>query len=226
MFWTDNSSPSLVLHQQQSRLFLWMTVVKCLCDALAPFPLIIVSVNARAASVLECRSLDARYETDCCLPIKRRGRRSTTHNILIKYEVLKTLSLKHFRQTSRRRDGFENTWHCMKSHQVCHHLLMLFQVFLLFWWPKLHLFDQKNAVKIWNIFTIKNNGFLCECLLNCNLFLWSKLYFQHHFSSLQCHMIFRNHSNMLICCSRNISDCYQWWNLLCCPIFLWKPWSI
>ncbi len=43
-------------------------------------------------------------------------------------------------------------------------------------------------------------------MLNCNLFLWSKQYFQHHFSSLQCHMIFRNHSNMLICCSRNISD--------------------
>ncbi len=24
------------------------------------------------------------------------------------------------------------------------------------------------------------------------------LYFQHHYSSLQCHMIFRNHSNILI----------------------------
>ncbi len=31
-------------------------------------------------------------------------------------------------------------------------------------------------------------------MLNCNLFLWSKLYFQHHYSSLQCHMIFRNHT--------------------------------
>ncbi len=54
----------------------------------------------------------------------------------------------------------------------------------------------------------------------CNLFLWSKLNFQHHYSSLQCHMIFRNHSNMLICCSRNISDYYQCWKQLCCPIFL------
>uniref|UniRef100_A0A8C2F690 Tsg N-terminal domain-containing protein n=1 Tax=Cyprinus carpio TaxID=7962 RepID=A0A8C2F690_CYPCA len=36
-----------------------------------------------------------------------------------------------------------------------------------------------------------------------------QLYFQHHYSSLQCHMIFRNHSNMMICCSRNISDYYQ-----------------
>ncbi len=35
-------------------------------------------------------------------------------------------------------------------------------------------------------------SFLCECMLNCNLFLWSKLYFQHHYCSLQCHMIFRN----------------------------------
>ncbi len=29
--------------------------------------------------------------------------------------------------------------------------------------------------------------------LKCNWLLWSKLYFQHHYSSLQCHMIFRNH---------------------------------
>ncbi len=35
-------------------------------------------------------------------------------------------------------------------------------------------------------------------MLNCNLFLWSKLYVQHHYCSLQCHMIFRNHTNMLI----------------------------
>ncbi len=34
--------------------------------------------------------------------------------------------------------------------------------------------------------------FLCEYVLNCNLFL----YFQHHYSSLQCHMIFRNHNNI------------------------------
>ncbi len=63
-----------------------------------------------------------------------------------------------------------------------------------------------------------NNCFLCEYLLKCNLFLWSKLNFQHHYSSLQCHMIFRNHNNMLICCSRNISDYYQCWKQLCCTI--------
>ncbi len=33
---------------------------------------------------------------------------------------------------------------------------------------------------------------------------------------------FRNHSNILIHCSRNISDYYQWWKQLCCFIFLWK----
>ncbi len=37
---------------------------------------------------------------------------------------------------------------------------------------------------------------------------------------------FRNHNNMLICCSRNISDYYQCWKQLCCTIFLWKPWFI
>ncbi len=40
--------------------------------------------------------------------------------------------------------------------------------------------------------------------MKCNWFLWSKLNFHHHYSSLQCHMIFRNHSNMLE--SRNISN--------------------
>ncbi len=39
-------------------------------------------------------------------------------------------------------------------------------------------------------------------------------------------MIFRNHYNMLICCSTNISDYYQCWKQLCCTIFLWKLWYI
>ncbi len=33
-------------------------------------------------------------------------------------------------------------------------------------------------------------------------------------------MIFRNHSNMLICCLRNISHYYQFWKQLFCFIFL------
>ncbi len=36
----------------------------------------------------------------------------------------------------------------------------------------------------------------------------AQLYFQHRYSSIQCHMIFRNHNNILIYCSRNISDYY------------------
>ncbi len=43
-----------------------------------------------------------------------------------------------------------------------------------------------------------NNRFLFEYMLQCND---TKLYFQHHSSSLQCHMIFRNHSDTLIYCS-------------------------
>ncbi len=40
------------------------------------------------------------------------------------------------------------------------------------------------------------------------------IYFQHYYSSLQCHMILQKsniqHSNMLICCSKNISYYYQY----------------
>ncbi len=35
---------------------------------------------------------------------------------------------------------------------------------------------------------------------------------------------FRNHSNMLICCSRNIYYYYQCWKQLCHIIFFWKLW--
>ncbi len=88
----------------------------------------------------------------------------------------------------------------------------------------LHLFYYKYSKKkviLWNIFRMWSRCFLCEYLLKYNLFMWSKLYFHHHYSSLQCHMIFRNH-NMLIYCSRNVSDYYQCWKQLCCTIFLCK----
>ncbi len=57
------------------------------------------------------------------------------------------------------------------------------------------------------------NSFLCEYVLKCNLFLWLNLYFQHHYCSLQCHMIFRNHNNMK-----------HFWllSMLKTVIFLWK----
>ncbi len=37
---------------------------------------------------------------------------------------------------------------------------------------------------------------------------------------------FRNHSNMMICCLRNIYFDYQCWKQLCCLIILWKLWFI
>ncbi len=38
--------------------------------------------------------------------------------------------------------------------------------------------------------------FLWECIVKCNLFLWSKLNFQHHYSSIQCHMILQKLKNL------------------------------
>ncbi len=68
----------------------------------------------------------------------------------------------------------------------------------IFFSPRLHLFDHKysNIVKYYN--NLKQLFSMWISVNKCNLFLWSKLYFQHHYSSLQCHMIFRNHNNMLI----------------------------
>ncbi len=80
---------------------------------------------------------------------------------------------------------------------------------------RLYLFDQnteKNVI-LWNCFAIYNIGFLFEWTLKYNLFLNF-----HHSSGLQCHMIFRNHNNMLIyyeCC--NSSYCF--WNIW--YVFLW-----
>ncbi len=56
----------------------------------------------------------------------------------------------------------------------------------------------KNKVKtviLWNIITIKTTAWIyCNVIYSCV----TKLNFQHY-SSLLCHMIFRNHTNMLIC---------------------------
>ncbi len=50
----------------------------------------------------------------------------------------------------------------------------------------------------------------------------AKLNFQHHYASLQCNMIFINHSNILICCSRNIFVITL--KQFCCLMFLWRLW--
>ncbi len=49
-------------------------------------------------------------------------------------------------------------------------------------------------------------------------------HFQHHYSSLHVTWSFTNQSNILTCCSRNISCHYYWWKQLCCFIFMWKRW--
>ncbi len=68
-----------------------------------------------------------------------------------------------------------------------------FLIWNVFCSPSLHLFDPKysKSSQIEKYFMIYNNCFLCEYVLNCNLFL----YFQRH-------MIFRNHNNILICWKR------------------------
>ncbi len=54
----------------------------------------------------------------------------------------------------------------------------------------------KNTVKIVKYYY--NLSVLYEYVLSCNVFCDTQLYFQHLYSSLQCHMIFRNHHNMLL----------------------------
>ncbi len=75
--------------------------------------------------------------------------------------------------------------------------------------PRLHLLI-KNTVKNGAILLqFKTNVFYLNVFLNVMYSCEVKLYFQHHYSRLQCHMIFRNQYNMLICCSRNMYDYYQ-----------------
>ncbi len=67
---------------------------------------------------------------------------------------------------------------------------------------RLHLLEQKSSKNSNNVIYYYNlkKCFLCEYLLKCNSFLWSKLNFQHHYSSLVFGVTcsFRNHSDMLI----------------------------
>ncbi len=84
----------------------------------------------------------------------------------------------------------------------------------LFCSPRLHLFDQ-NTVK-----TVKYYYNLKQLL---SVWIYCKMHFiPVNFPVFSVTWSMRNHSNMLICCSRNISDNYQCWRQLCCFIFLWK----
>ncbi len=66
-----------------------------------------------------------------------------------------------------------------------------------------------------------NIKWIFEYILKCNLFLnflWCKVF------SVTCS--FRNHSNMVICCSRNISYYYQLLKTVVLLHIFWKPWYI
>ncbi len=74
-------------------------------------------------------------------------------------------------------------------HNMCLNLLFkslgLVRFFIRFWVFSVHwgcIYLIKNTVKTVNIIKMQNSCFLCEYVLNCNLFLWSKLYFQHQSS--------------------------------------------
>ncbi len=72
-------------------------------------------------------------------------------------------------------------------------------IFVYFWKslfcaPRLHLFD---TVKIVTFYYNLKPLFSMWIYIKYNVFIWSKLYFQHHYSSLQCLMIFRNQNHIL-----------------------------
>ncbi len=91
----------------------------------------------------------------------------------------------------------------MKVQILCFAFLVYFGVGKISYAPKAAfiLSNYSKTVILYNI----NHFFLKFMFNNAMYFCDAALYFQHHYSSLQCHMIFRNHSNMLICCSWNIS---------------------
>ncbi len=59
----------------------------------------------------------------------------------------------------------------------------------------MHLRWYKNTVIL---FKCKTADFYVNICYNVIYFCDAALYFQHHYSSRQCHMIFRNHSNIMI----------------------------
>ncbi len=66
--------------------------------------------------------------------------------------------------------------------------------------------NNKSKVKMWNIITIEMTVFYVN-IIKCNLFLWSNL-ISIITPGFSVTWSFRNHTNMLICCSRNVFDYY------------------
>ncbi len=66
-----------------------------------------------------------------------------------------------------------------------------------------------NTVILWNITSIWNKCFLLEYIVKCNLFMWcAAVIFSIITPVFSVTWSFRNHSNMLICCSRYVSYYY------------------
>jgi len=87
----------------------------------------------------------------------------------------------------------------------------------------MHVIKSVNIVKYNH--NLKKNYF--NIFSKCNLFLWCQSWiFSIIIPVISVSCFFRNHSNMMICCSRNISDYYQCSKQLCCLIFLWKLWYL
>ncbi len=94
--------------------------------------------------------------------------------------------------------------------EICCHSKYFFLKSLIL--TKAALFDKKTTV-LWNILGLFRQLFSLLIYLKCNfIHVMAKQNFQHNCSRVT--WFFRNHSNMLICCSRNISYYYQCWKQL------------
>ncbi len=94
---------------------------------------------------------------------------------------------------------------------------------------RLHLFDQKYSIrhKFCEIL-LPIKCYPIESILKCNLFPWCWI-FSIISQVFRVTWFFRNHSNMMICSSRNICIIirYVWcWKQLCSFIFLRTLWYI
>ncbi len=77
---------------------------------------------------------------------------------------------------------------------ILHTIQKIWSVGNVFCPPRLHLIDQKYSYNCEMLLQFK----IIYYIATCNLFQRLTLYFQHHYSSLQCHMIFRNHTDLLL----------------------------
>ncbi len=84
----------------------------------------------------------------------------------------------------------------------------------------------KNTVKIVKYYCNLKQLFLCECVKLSFISVTQRCIFSIITPVFSVTWSSENHNNMLIWCSRNISDYYQCWKQLCCPISLCKLWHI